>query len=258
MSGKCVFLGTGGSMGIPVIGCSCDVCHSDNPKNRRLRPSIVVEIEGKTLLVDPGPDVRQQALQFGVDAIDGVLITHAHNDHIAGIDELRVYYMWRKQPIPLLMSRESYYDIAQRFPYIFHKDERSQGLIANFDVQLIEGERGTARFLDLDIGYCSYEQAGMKVNGFRFGDFAYVSDIRVFPETIYEDLKGVENLVVSALRSSPSPLHFSVDEAIAFTDRVGAKRAWLTHIAHELEHDSASAKLPDHVRIAYDGLEVPF
>ncbi len=258
MKGRLRFLGSGGSMGIPVIGCDCAVCQSEDPKNQRLRPSAIIEIDGKVLLIDPGPDFRQQALKFGIDHIDGVLLTHAHNDHIAGIDELRVYYARQKQPLPLLLSNETYQGVAARFSYIFASDRRSQGLIVNFDLQLLDEDRGQVRFADLQLGYLSFEQAAMKVTGFRIGRFAYVSDIRTFPDTIFEDLDGVEVLVLSALRFTPSYLHFSIDEAVAFAECVGAKQVWLTHISHEIDHQTGNAHLPPHVRLAHDGLEIPF
>jgi len=253
-----VFLGTGGSMGIPVIGCECQVCRSDSPFNKRLRPSALLKTGEKVLLLDAGPDLRVQALRLSLRRLDGVILTHAHNDHIAGLDELRCFYMYDKQPMPLLVSMDTLEDIALRFPYLFKGDPRTQGLVTQFAIQKLEEDRGSTQFAGIDLQYVSYEQCGMKVNGFRVGDLAYISDIRKYPESIFEDLSGVKNLVVTALRHEATPMHFSIDEAVEFVERVGAQRAWLSHIAHELDHEKTNGYLPPHIRLAYDGLEVPF
>lgn len=251
-----LFLGTGGSMGIPVIGCDCPVCTSNRSKNKRERPSALLHIGGKYILLDAGPDLRSQALRFGLKRLDGVILTHAHNDHIAGLDELRCFYMYEKRRMPLLLSSETLEDISQRFPYLFRGDPRTKGLVTKFAIQRLEQERGITQFLGLDVHYMSYQQVGMKVNGFRIGDFAYISDIREYPETIFDDLAGVKELVLTALRFEPTPMHFSIDEAVAFVERVKPDRAWLSHIAHELDHDQTNAYLPPYIRLAYDGLKL--
>lgn len=252
------FLGSGGSMGIPVIGCECPVCRSGTPENMRLRPSVLVTMGSRRFLVDAGPDLRNQALRYRFSTVDGVILTHAHNDHVAGIDELRLFCLYRKAPLPLLLSSDTYRDVAQRFPYIFGGDKRVVGLVATFDVHLLEAQRGKVDFEGIPISYVTYEQAGMAVNGFRIGDMAYISDIRTYPETIFEDLAGVKVLVVTALRFTQSHLHFTVDEAIDFAEKIGAEQTWLTHISHDLDHEKTNAYLPPHVRMAYDGLEIPF
>lgn len=258
LTGKLLFLGTGGSMGIPVVGCECAVCHSDNPLNNRLRPSALLKIGGKNFLIDAGPDLRGQALKYPFKTCDGLLLTHAHNDHIAGLDELRVFYMYQKQSIPLLLSADTHRDVAQRFGYIFEQDLRVAGLIPRFKVCLLPEENGKVNFEGLDITYVTYEQAGMRVNGYRIGDLAYISDIRHYSDAIFEHLSGVRTLILTALRFTPSTMHLTVDEAIAFAERVGAKNTWLTHIAHDLDHEKTNAYLPSHIRLAYDGLEIPF
>lgn len=256
-TGHFLFLGTGASMGIPVIGCTCPVCNSDSPCNYRTRPSGLVTIGGKKILIDCGPDFREQALKHHLDHLDGLILTHSHHDHLAGIDELRVYYMRTKTRLPCLLSQETADDLMYRYRYLFEEDI-GEKLIARMSLQIMEGERGDTQFLGIPIRYMTYEQVGMHVNGLRFGNFAYISDIRQYPESIFEDLRDVEILVVSALRATPSPAHFSVDEAVAFVNRVGAKQAWLTHIAHELDHEATNNILPPHVRMAYDGLELSF
>lgn len=252
-----LFLGTGGSMGIPVLGCHCEVCRSKDPHNKRMRPSALMTFENKNILIDCGPDFHYQALKYNIDALDGVILTHAHYDHTAGIDELRAFIMRSHKSLPCLLCPETAGDIKRRFYYIFDKEDKDK-LTTKFDLHLLEEQQGVTEFLGLRVGYTSFEQAGMRVNGFRFGDLAYISDIRNFDESIYQQLQGLDVLIISALRFEPSPLHFSVDEAVAFSKRCGVKHTWLTHIAHELDHEKVNAYLPENIRMGYDGLEISF
>jgi phosphoribosyl 1,2-cyclic phosphate phosphodiesterase len=256
--GTLLFLGTGGSMGTPVIGCSCAVCTSEDQRNMRLRSSVLCTINGQRILVDCGPDFKQQALKYDIDLIDGVIFTHAHNDHTAGIDELRVICLRSGKPIPCLLSEDTAKDLRIRFSYIFEEREPYAGLVARLGMQEFERDRGEVVFQGVRIEYMSYDQLGMRVDGLRFGDLAYISDIKEYPESIFMDLKGVKTLVLSALRFQETKMHFSVDDAIAFAKRVGAEKTWLMHVSHELDHEKANAYLPDNIRLAYDGLELEF
>jgi phosphoribosyl 1,2-cyclic phosphate phosphodiesterase len=256
---RVLFLGTGGSMGIPVIGCECKVCKSANTKNHRMRPSVLLQYPGKQVLVDCGPDFHQQALKYGVNHLDGVILTHAHNDHTAGLDELRALFMVSKTPMQCLLSKETLSDIARRYDYMMKPPQPVQGitpLISKFTFEMIPEDTCRLSFLGVNWDVFSYRQIGMKVNGFRSGNFAYVTDIRDFSEDIFTHLQGLDTLVVSALRFTPSPFHLTVDEAIEFVRKTGAKTAYFNHIAHELEHEIAEAYLPDHIHCAYDGLEL--
>lgn len=244
-------------MGIPVIGCKCPVCTSQDPHNKRLRPSALIKTADKKILIDCGPDYRQQALKFGIDKLDGVILTHAHNDHTAGLDELRVYYMHTHRSLPVLLSKETAADIRARFAYIFHQD-RFYKLLPTFELHEFEGDLGELNFLGIPIAYTSYVQAQMTVHGFRIGNLAYVTDIRDYDEAIFQFLKGVDTLVLSALRLAPSPLHLTVEQAKEFALKSGVKNTWLTHLAHELDHDAINASLPRNVQLAYDGLEIQF
>lgn len=254
MMGTFLFLGTGSSAGVPVIGCHCSVCDSPSLKNKRFRPSGLFQVGGKTLLVDIGPDFRSQALQFGVDHLDGLLLTHTHYDHIAGIDELRIFNVREKKAIPCLLSQESYKELKYRYHYLFDEGRMS----AKIDCFPIENEIGETDFLGVSIGYCSFIQGDMKVTGFRIGEFAYISDIQAYEETIFDALKGVRKLVLSALRPDPSPFHLSFEEAVAFSKRVGAHETWITHLGHALDHEAMNALLPPTIQIAYDGLKLDF
>lgn len=255
---RLLFLGTGASAGIPAIGCCCEVCRSKDPHNRRLRTSAVIQAAGKTLLIDAGPDLRAQALQHHIHHIDGVLFTHTHYDHTGGIDELRSYFFKTQQPVLCLLSETSMIDLQRRFYYLFDRPSDYTSLTTRLSFQVLQEERGTTDFVGLKIGYMTYHQGGMPVNGFRIGDLAYLSDIYDYHETIFDDLKNVKTLVISALRHDPSPVHFTVAEAVAFAKRVGAEQTWLTHIAHDLDHTSTNVHLPSSVQLAYDGLTIPF
>ena len=245
-------------MGVPMIGCECPVCRSDDPNNKRLRPSALITIGEKRLVIDTGPDFRTQALTHGIDHIDGVILTHTHFDHVAGLDELRTFYILKREVTPILASGPSHSDLKKRYGYFFREKTMGVSLSAQLHFQVLEGERGETRFLNLPIKYMTYRQGGMAVNGYRFGDLAYVSDIHDFPETIFEDLKGVKTLVLDALRDTPSPMHFSLEEAIAFSKRAGAKKTFFTHIGHELEHQATNASLPKGFALAHDGLKLEF
>lgn len=241
-------------MGIPVIGCSCPTCLSTNPKNKRWRPSILIELNGKVILVDSGPDFREQALRHKINHLDGLIITHAHEDHVGGIDDLRIYTIRTNKPLPMLLSDVSLEDLKCRFSYIFNN--KGQGIVTKFDVQELPSDIGDTEFIGEKFHYFSYGQMGMKVTGLRIKDFAYVTDICEYPETIFDDLKDVKTLVVSALRHKPSHLHFTVEQAIAFAQKVGAEKTYFTHIAHEIEHEETSALLPEGIYLSYDGLKI--
>lgn len=254
MRGTFLFLGTSASAGVPVIGCKCKVCTSTAPKNKRLRPSGLVQVGGKSLLIDVGPDFRTQALQHNIDHLDGLLLTHTHYDHIAGVDELRIFNTRQKKPFPCLLSKESFEELQKRYYYFFNTD----GWSTKLDFSVLDSDVGRTEFLGVPVSYCTYSQGGMKVTGFRFGDFAYISDIRKYDESIFRSLEGVQTLVLSALRPEPNPFHLSFDEAIAFAKKVGARETWITHLGHFLDHDQGEALLPPSIKIAYDGLKLEF
>lgn len=256
MQGKLIFLGTGGSVGVPIIGCSCAVCLSTDDFNKRLRPSVFLRIGQKQFLIDAGPDFRFQALRAKIDKLDGLLLTHAHHDHTAGLDDLRPFFYRSKSPLPVLLSSETAQDVRIRFHYLFESE--TQTCVPHFKFQLLSGQTGSVDFEGLSLHYVTFSQGGMRVNGFRIGDLVYLSDIRDFHPSIFEELKGVRYLIISALRYTPSPLHLSVDEAIDFANQLRVEKVWITHVSHELEYHQTNAYLPSHIRLAYDGLEIDF
>ncbi|MCC5832150.1 MAG: MBL fold metallo-hydrolase [Chlamydiales bacterium] len=253
-----IFLGTGGSAGVPMIGCECPVCRSEDPLNKRLRPSGLLRAGDKILLIDSGPDFREQALKFDINRLDGVLLTHSHFDHVAGLDELRAYYLMSREPLSVLASESTLQDLKRRYDYLFREKSWGMSLAAQLDFHVLDNERGEALFCGIPLRYMTYEQGGMQVNGYRFGSFAYVSDIRNYPETLFEELTGVEILVLSALRHEPSLMHFNIEEAVAFSRKVGAKQTYFTHIGHELEHLKTNEQLPSGCALAHDGLRLAF
>lgn len=249
-----LFLGTAASAGIPMIGCKCSVCTSTNPNNNRTRPSALLHLNGKNFLIDTGPDLRFQALRFGLSSLDGVLITHTHYDHIGGLDELRIFYLMNKKKIPILLSRSSFLEIEKRLPYLFKEKKKEVSLTAQLDFHILEQERGDIDFLGTPIKYMTYEQGGMAVTGFRFGNLAYTTDVKNFPETIFEDLKGIDTLILSALSTRSSKMHLSIEQAIEFVKKVQPKQTYLMHIAHEIDHEIVSKTLPQGISLAHDGL----
>lgn len=257
MQGSFQFLGSGGSMGIPVIGCECSVCTSSQSKNKRLRPSGILKLQDKIFLMDVGPDFRYQALKYKINHIDGLLLTHIHFDHIAGVDELRIYYYRENQKIPCLLSPESLDELKDRYHYLFRPVGEATTISAQLEFQLLE-EDGNTSFQGVNIQTCHYFQGNMKVTGYRIGDFAYISDIKEYEDDIFPFLKGVKHLIVSALRKDPSPVHFNIEQAVAFAQKVKPDEAYFTHIAHEMDHDKVSKDLPKGIYLGYDGLTIEF
>jgi len=209
----------------------------------------------KQFLIDVGPDFRMQALHYGIRHLDGILLTHSHYDHIAGIDDLRALRFSGQERIPCLASHESFKEIKHFFHYLF---EGYGGPRLPLDFTFLEDDFGKVKFEGLVVDFVSYTQANMKVNGYRLGSFAYISDIRKYDERVVVALQGVDLLVLSALRYTTSEVHFSLDEAIEFSRKVGAKRTFFTHIAHDLDHEETNAKLPPEAQLAHDGMEIEF
>ena len=253
-----LFLGTGASTGVPVIGCTCRVCTSKSLKNQRLRCSVICQWRGLNLLIDVGPDFRYQAIKNNICKLDGLLLTHTHFDHIAGIDELRAYNYSMGQSIPCLLSKASEEDLLDRYQYLFRTKSSFDSGVASLELHSIKEEYGSINFLEKPIKYVHYKQGNMDVTGFILDRLAYISDIREYDKDIFDHLKDIDILVVSALRMKASRMQFGLDEAIEFSMQTSAKQTWITHVAHDLDHDQGDQYLPDGMQIAYDGLRLNF
>jgi phosphoribosyl 1,2-cyclic phosphate phosphodiesterase len=248
------FLGTGASAGVPLIGCKCPVCSSSSPKDKRLRPSGFFRIGEKVFLVDTTPDLRAQALLYGIERVDGLLLTHTHFDHIAGIDDLRIFNVWQNGPIPCLLSKESFEELKVRYAYLFDEKKAT----AKFNFLPLEEQGGYKEFLGVEVGFFHYRQSEMKVTGFRIGDFAYMTDVKKFDDSIFSFLRGIKTLVISSLKPETSLFHLSFEEAVSFAKNSGAEMSWITHLGHFYTHDEYNSFLPKQVQAAYDGLELEF
>lgn len=248
-------------MGVPTLGCGCAVCTSTDPRDRRLRPSALVRwaaADGgreRAVVIDTGPDFREQALRNGLTRVDAVLYTHWHADHILGLDDLRPlsFAAFRAgAPIPLYASETTTEVLERIFEYTFSPEATYPN---RAKVQLVPlAERNAV--LGVEFVRVPVMHGMMEIAGFRFGQTAYLTDVSAIPETSFALLEGVETLVLSALRHKPHPSHATVEQAVEWSRRIGAKQTWLTHIAHELSHEATNAALPAGVALAYDGLEL--
>jgi phosphoribosyl 1,2-cyclic phosphate phosphodiesterase len=253
-------------MGVPTLGCGCDVCTSSDPRDRRLRPSALVRwnepagesesVRERVVVIDTGPDFREQALRAGVKHMDAVFYTHAHADHILGLDDLRPlsFKAFREGgPIPLYASEQTRATLERIFDYTFaphatYPNRAKLRLEPLAETTLVHG----VEFLRIPVMHGELE-----IVGYRFGRAAYLTDVSEIPEESFSLLEGLDHLVLSALRYKPHPSHATVEQALGWAKRIGAKQTWLTHIAHELSHEATNRTLPDGVALAYDGLAVP-
>jgi len=251
---KVTFLGTGTSQGIPIIGSEHPVCLSDNPKDKRLRVSVMVSWGKFTYIVDCGPDFRQQMLTNKVKRIDGILFTHEHSDHTAGIDDIRPFF-FRQGDIAIYAHERVVKALRRRFDYIFADENRYPGAPA-VAVHCISKDMEISLGDTMVIPIEAHHNR-LPVLGFRFGDFVYLTDVKTLPEEELVKLRNVKVLVVNALREEPHHSHFNLEEAIAFAQLIKAKKTYFTHISHLLGfHDEVEKKLPKNMYLAYDNLVI--
>ena len=247
-------LGSGTSVGVPTIGCQCEVCHSADPRDNRLRPSVMVAFDGHVVLIDTTPDFRQQALRARIPRVDAVLFTHSHADHIMGLDDLRPFNYMQRQTIPIYGAEEHLRHITGAFPYVFDEAPTQS---SRPKLELREFAAGAViQLFGRDFEVLRLKHGRGTTYGFRFGAAAYLTDHSDIPDETVARLGGLDVLFLDALRHNPHPTHSTVEQALGWVERLRPKRTFLTHICHDLGHAATEAGLPPHVRLAYDGLKI--
>jgi len=249
-------LGTGTSTGVPVIGCDCAVCQSDDPRDTRTRCSCYITVEGLGLLIDTGPDFRQQALRETIERTDAVLYTHHHFDHIVGLDDLRPFFFRNRAPLPCYVDPETDSVLRRNYDYIFGEDRYPGAprvtlhqVDAPFRVHSRYGDAASVRITPLELYH-----GDLMVYGYRVGRFAYLTDVSRIPASTRAQLEDLDVLVLDALRPESHPTHFSFDEAVSVAQQIGARQTFFIHMTHNALHADADAALPDGINLGYDGL----
>jgi phosphoribosyl 1,2-cyclic phosphate phosphodiesterase len=250
---RVTFLGTGTSSGLPVIGCGCPVCTSSDPRNTRWRASALLSWEGHNVVIDTPPEFRLQMLRAGVRTLDAVLMTHEHADHMYGMDDTRLFTERTESDMPVYARRRVADAVRAAFPYVFAPLRVPGTTKPSLDIREIDGpfEVLGKRIIPLTVMH-----GPLPVTAYRLGPFAYVTDCSRLPDDALKALRGVEVLVLGALRPHPHPTHFSLDEAVEAARAIGARRTFFTHMAHQLDHEATNAALPSGMALAFDGLEL--
>ena len=251
------FLGTGTSVGVPVIGCTCPVCLSRDPQNNRTRSSIFINTGATSVLVDSGPDLREQALREGISSIDAVIYTHSHLDHVAGFDEMRAFCWGKDAPLPLYATESCLGVLKSMFGWAFLPDNTHSGYVRPAPQAITPEFRiGDLTVRLLPVIHGSVETIGLQFETDGRFRFAYLPDVKSIPESTLAMMGNLDLLIIDALRDTPHSTHLCVSESLAISKRLSPTRTLLTHISHELDHGELSARLPDGVGVAHDGLRV--
>lgn len=256
--GEMVLLGTGTSHGVPVIGCHCPVCRSDNPRNHRTRTGVAVTTDQGTFLIDTSPELRMQLLRERIELVHAVVYTHAHADHIFGLDDLRLFGYMLKRPIPLYCEEPVERQLRAAFSYAFTPPdpELHFGAVPQLEIRPLGLD--PIELLGVKVLPIRLIHGKLPVLGFRVGNVAFCTDVSFVPEESYERLEGLDVLIIDALRDVPHATHFGIPQALAVVERVRPKRTYFTHVSHHLEYEQTNRRLPDGVELSYDGLRIPF
>lgn len=249
---KVTFLGTGTSHGVPMIGCNCPVCCSDDPRDKRTRSSVLVEVDGRSLVIDTTPEFRVQVLRENVRRVDAVLFTHAHADHVFGLDDVRRFNEMSGREMPCYGSQDTLTTLRRAFDYVFVPTQLGGGK-PSLELIEIDGQFEVAGVSVIPIPIFHGE---LPIHGYRIGNFAYVTDCSAIPAPSLELLQGLDVLVLGVLRHEPHETHFCLGEGLEIVERLRPRRAFFTHIAHKLGHEATNATLPEAVRLAWDGLQL--
>jgi phosphoribosyl 1,2-cyclic phosphate phosphodiesterase len=237
-------------MGVPTLGCHCAVCESADPHDKRLRPSVLLAHNGRNIVIDTTPDFRYQAMRAKIDRLDAVLFTHAHADHIMGLDDIRAFNLKQRSTVPIYATPETLTTLRRQFAYIF--DPAPPGsTLPLVELRTIDGP---FELCGVNIIPVPAMHGSQPVMGFAFGHAAYLTDFSSIPEASKPLLQGLDDLILDALRYVPHPTHSTVQQSLELVHELEPKRAWFTHICHDLGHQAANARLPENVRLAYDGL----
>ena len=247
------FLGTGTSMGIPMIGCQCKVCQSKDPRDKRTRTSVWLKINGINIIIDTGIDFRQQALRENISTVDAVLFTHHHVDHIFGLDELRAINFLQKKPVAIYSSDHTYQHLKRVYKYVFDNSCYPSDT-PEIDHQLIDED--PFQVFNIEIIPVPLFHGELPVFGFRIGNFSYCTDVSRIPPESYELLQGSDVVVLGALRDRPHPTHFTIEQAVVEAQKIGAKKTYLVHLSHEVGHQELIARLAENVQPAFDSLRI--
>lgn len=249
---RLTILGSGTSMGVPTLGCHCPVCASKDPFDKRTRPSVLLAYGGRNVVIDTTPDFRYQAMRAGMERLDAVVYTHGHADHVLGLDDIRPFNLKQKAAIPVYAAEDTLAVLRRQFSYIFD-DGPTDSVVPGVELHSISGPFELFGTRIVPVPALHGEQP---VLGFRFGKAAYLTDFIRVPDQSKELLLGLDDLILDALRYMPHPMHSNVEQSLALARELKPKRTWFTHICHDLGHAETNARLPENVRLAYDGLQI--